>query len=126
MTDAAREEWQRCFEFLRGRGVTRVQAEYSGSDDEGWITDVRLYGADGQTMAEGSERFQSWGSDDSLLEPTIDFLHSALEAFSLGWENDAGGAGTVEVDVAAGTAHFDHGLYTEPMLVDWPFDVKVN
>lgn len=115
------------FEVMSTAGIARIEADYQGSDDEGWITECVLFNAMSIQVAEGSERSHHVdGPLSSMLESVIDFLNEALQYYAPGWENNGGGAGHVVVDVEGKTARFDHGIYGEPQLEPEPFELDLS
>ena len=90
---------------LAAAGIARVEVTYSGSGDEGNIDDAVAWRAapPGGDMAElNASEFRD---HDELCR---DWVSEALAANRGGWEINDGSEGTATVDVAAGTAKFDH------------------
>jgi hypothetical protein len=81
-------------EVFRERGVVSIEVDYSGWDDEGAIDEIRLH-------PEGTVVPQD------LLDLIEGWVTSTLPE---AWEVNDGSQGSVTIDVAAVTAHFDHEM----------------
>jgi hypothetical protein len=109
--------------LFRERGLTRVEVDYDGSGDEGYIVDWR--GWKGETEASEARTFSSWGNrspwtkapegQEEVPESHVDLhetinnrVYEILEGFPFDWENNEGGFGTIRIDVVTGKVEVDH------------------
>lgn len=80
-------------------GITTVRAEYSGSNDEGWVnTPVYL----GSMATAPVTRLRA------LNEPIQDLLYDLLQHQHPGWEINDGADGEVRWDIATDKIHVTH------------------
>jgi hypothetical protein len=96
---------------LREARIVRAHVEYSGANDEGWITEVTLYGrnsADEEYVVQ-QEVGQLWQPSEPLVGEVFVFADTVIERLHGGYENNEGGQGTVELDVATNRARLEHG-----------------
>jgi hypothetical protein len=105
---------------LRELGVTAVEAEYSGSGDEGQINELTAY----RPSADPAEGKVEIELPAALHEAADEALSGLLYAKYGSWYDNDGGCGTVELDVATGQAKFDFGWYETVTKPD-PFEASL-
>lgn len=99
------------FHELETAGIGRVEANYSGSGDDGEINDTSFYKQDGSPA--GAERV--------LEAQTLDWLHELMYDNGVGFDNE-GSAGNATVHVKERKVVFDHGWYSDELVPD-PFEL---
>ena len=111
------------FDALVAAGITSVHADFDGCGDSGQINDVTARAGD-QTAEFPCVTVvlhdTQWGKQDltaknvSLQEAVYDLCYGCLEQTHPGWENNDGGCGEFEFDVAKRSITLNFtGYYTE-------------
>lgn len=97
---------------LRGARAATVQIAYDGEGDGGQVGDIRVLSArnrpvklDGGVVLDLDRAPESFASLDLALDA---FTWALLEVYHAGFENNEGGFGTIDIDVASGTVTIDH------------------
>lgn len=114
------------FAVLAQAGVAHVTAHFNGSGDSGAVESIDAFDADRNPMAVPAASVavietQWLAADDRILtQPAHTAVeHLALSYLSLthgGWEIASGAFGTIDFDVAAGTAKLDYNARIEETL----------
>lgn len=82
----------------REKGVVTIEAEYSGSGDEGFIDQIYAITRSGARI-----------EDIAAMAETA--LYDLLERYYAGWENNEGGYGRIVIDVNKGSYQILHNNY---------------
>lgn len=97
---------------LRRTRAAIVQIAYDGEGDGGQIVDIRACSARkrpvklfGSVVLDLDETPESYDSLDQALDA---FTWAVLDVYHAGFENNEGGFGTIDIDVAKGTVSIDH------------------
>jgi len=97
---------------LKRLGIAKLEASYSGSGDEGCIDEILCANAAGRLVAQ-----------DDMPKTLMANLEGALfEFLPAGFEINAGGQGTLSVDVQNGKVlleHYDNIETTEESTREW-------
>jgi hypothetical protein len=113
MTDIAHAK-RAMLQALRKRGIATVSIEYDGEGDSGQIGDIRALDTKERPVATNQPvrlalyRHKQPNDYASLSEALDDFAWLLLGHFHDGFENNEGGYGTVEIDVAERSVILDH------------------
>jgi hypothetical protein len=84
--------WQEAVLYLKDRGVTKIEVEYSGSGDSGSIDGINYYKA-GDSFSYSDLDISSDMHDklENLCYPMLDDIED--------WYNNDGGFGTITIDL---------------------------
>lgn len=113
---------QAIFPILAAHDIARVTIDYNGEGDEGQVNDVLAFNAAGEQIdlpTVDCERHQL-GYDGTIASDVTD-LASALDSFAtealcalyMGWEDNAGSCGELEILTAPRTVTLTHNWRIE-------------
>lgn len=113
---------QAIFPILAAHGIARVIIDYNGEGDEGQVNDVLAFDAAGEQVdlpTVDCERHQL-GYDGTIASDVTD-LASALDSFAtealcalyMGWEDNAGSCGELEILTEPRTVTLTHNWRIE-------------
>jgi hypothetical protein len=113
---------QAIFPILAAHGIARVTIDYNGEGDEGQVNDILAFDAAGEQVdlpTVDCERHQL-GYDGTIASDVTD-LASALDSFAtealcalyMGWEDNAGSCGELEILTEPRTVTLTHNWRIE-------------
>lgn len=92
MNDWTRSQLDLVVEDMRELGLVKARCEYSGSSDEGWV--------EASSVEADSDAVLGVKVTDTFADRFVTFAEALIEEHYPGWENNEGGEGHVEVDLA--------------------------
>lgn len=101
----------KAIEKMRAEGIAKIEADYSGGNDEGGVQQVRAFKADGTEM----ELPSPWGGDREYDEESLWAMCDDILGSEFGtWAGEFYASGTLYIDPAHDPKCWRKGEYETP------------